>query len=367
MDNNDYKEKPNKISNFLKYTGKIFTETSVMTAQNIIAEAVKGEAASAVINAIAVAIAGALGVPVAAILALPLATGVNTLAGAISKVTIEGLLIDRENTNLSEKEQLRVDDSLVFALLKIRENLNNGLNIRQDDFFSTNVNFQSKAEEIFEGVITKNKIQYQEKKIKFIGNIYANAAFRDDTSVEELHHILEIADRLTYREICILALITTGGKFNTLQEKIGLVFPTEYAYQPGYERGMGDGVTIHPYFEKNSDFYFLNQELKRLNELDLIGQYYWFYPVNVNKISKNLVKNRLPHSVFLYDFSNSANPFAFKLSQLMGLDEVEKNDLDELNKFFVVPVEVTFKSEEDIHKGGYYSSISKPNYLVNNP
>ncbi|MGL4502016.1 MAG: hypothetical protein ACRCU2_23320 [Planktothrix sp.] len=270
--------------------------------------------------------------------------------------------IDR---SLSQKEEERVKISAIYAYEKITKYLQDGRSPRKDDFFDEKINCQSKANEILEGVLTKCKAEYQDKKIKFISNIYANAAFREDTSVDELHHILEIADRLTYREICILAFITKPGGFHsTGEEKIGLIFPSEYAFEPREQNSLVDRWTIYPYFEKSNDFYFLHQELNRLNELNLIGRYYWSYPVDKNKLPTYLRKGTLEHSVFLYDFSQNTHPFAFKLSKIMELDEIEEADLNELRKNIVAPVTLEAKAEKEIL--GINTFVSQPSYLVNN-
>ena len=49
--------------------------------------------------------------------------------------------------------------------------------------------------------------------MKFIGNIFANAAFTN-VSAGTINRVLEIAERMTYRQICLLSLVKQQYKLD---------------------------------------------------------------------------------------------------------------------------------------------------------
>ncbi len=116
------------------------------------------------------------------------------------------VLSDVVDRTLSKREQVRVGAAAAFAIEKMKQYLESGRLLRNDDFFQIANNHRPNAEEIFEGVLLKSKNEHEEKKVRYISNIFANVAFMSDISINEANHILNIADRLTYRQICLLAL-----------------------------------------------------------------------------------------------------------------------------------------------------------------
>lgn len=65
-----------------------------------------------------------------------------------------------------------------YTLYKVKQHIADGKEPRKDGFFESKIDNKPKAEEIFEGILIKSQLQYQEKKIRILSNIFANAAFR---------------------------------------------------------------------------------------------------------------------------------------------------------------------------------------------
>lgn len=130
----------------------------------------------------------------------------EALGVVISKSSIK-LLSDIADRTLSKREKIRIGATAAFALVKIKSYLNAGCTPRDDGFFDTKGKERSDADEIFEGVLLKAKNDHEEKKAKILGNIFANVAFINGFSVGEANHLLQIANDLTYRGMCFLALI----------------------------------------------------------------------------------------------------------------------------------------------------------------
>ncbi len=138
---------------------------------------------------------------------------------------IEKVLNDIANRVLSKREEERVGASSILILKKINGCLKSGCKPRDDDFFSKKVNNRSSADEIFEGVLLKCKNEHEEKKIHFISNIFPNVAFSNEISVGEANHLIQEAQNLTYRKMCILSMLKDKeknegtDKWITLREK----------------------------------------------------------------------------------------------------------------------------------------------------
>lgn len=140
------------------------------------------------------------------------AAGGGALGGAIEK-----LISDVANRHLSKREEIRVGATTVFAISKIKERLEQGSPLRNDGFFEQKDKGRSSAEEVFEGVLLKAKNEHEEKKAKYIANLFVNAAFRKDFSIGQANHLLQIMQGFTYRQICLLALF--GNKVVQLRQK----------------------------------------------------------------------------------------------------------------------------------------------------
>jgi hypothetical protein len=107
---------------------------------------------------------------------------------------------------LGRREKIRIGAAYTFALAKVRENMESGRQIRQDGFFQERPDERTDGEEILEGVLLTAQREHEEKKLKYIGNIFANVAFMPEVSAAQANWLLQRARELTYRQLCILAL-----------------------------------------------------------------------------------------------------------------------------------------------------------------
>lgn len=144
--------------------------------------------------------------------------GAGTFAGAVAGTTL-GEVVKKgigefANRILSSREQLRVESAATHAILKIKQLRDGGFIPRADGFFHQDETDRSDADEIFEGVLLKAKNENQEKKIKYLGNLFANLAFREDTPVSVANFLLKTAEELSYRQFCFLALLNQRGVLN---------------------------------------------------------------------------------------------------------------------------------------------------------
>lgn len=135
--------------------------------------------------------------------------------------------------SMAERQLVRSGAVYSFAVDKIKKNFESGT-MPVDGFFdSDTTNERTTAEELLEAVLVKAKDEYEEKKIKFLGNLYGNIAFRSGFSKQTFNQLINIASNLTYRQYCILAMIKNIEKYNLRQEdyrKQQIYFPAETMY-----------------------------------------------------------------------------------------------------------------------------------------
>lgn len=108
---------------------------------------------------------------------------------------------------LSERERVRVGAGFTFAHAKLVQNIETGLSIRNDGFFHKDYTERSGSDQILEGVLLKCRNEYEEKKCKYISYVYGNVAFMPDVSVAPATYLLQLAEQLTYRQLCVVALV----------------------------------------------------------------------------------------------------------------------------------------------------------------
>ncbi|MDD6793855.1 MAG: hypothetical protein PUE01_00340 [Clostridiaceae bacterium] len=140
---------------------------------------------------------------------------------AITKVADEF-----DTRKLSELESDRVKDVMVLAIKKIENNLFEGKQLRDDNFFSDTLNNRSDGEEIFEAIIISAQRESQKMKLIFYANLLANIGFCKDISSDEAIQIISYAERLSYRQCLLLTAIfmntaqyKTMGNANILADK----------------------------------------------------------------------------------------------------------------------------------------------------
>lgn len=109
---------------------------------------------------------------------------------------------------LSDREKVRIGAVMGYSILKIEEKIKKGEIIRDDDFFNKDYSNRSDADEIYEGIIMSAQREHEEKKIKYLGNMMANLAFDENIDKDQANFYLEISKGLTFRQLCLIRLIS---------------------------------------------------------------------------------------------------------------------------------------------------------------
>jgi hypothetical protein len=125
---------------------------------------------------------------------------------------------------LSEREKTRIGGAIAYAIIAYEKNLAEGKKIRDDGFFEkpsmghaacAEIPFVERpiAEEIIEGVLLASKKEYEERKIPFLGNLLANIAFYSEVNRAQANLLIKLAENLSFRQFCILAVFAQPDKF----------------------------------------------------------------------------------------------------------------------------------------------------------
>lgn len=133
----------------------------------------------------------------------------GAMAGAAAGPVVSGMFRsvaqDFVHRYLSSRERTRASSVLAIAVAKIDEKMRLGYELRHDEFFDGTPGNRSMAEEIAEGVLIAAQRENQEAKIPFLAQLFANTAFRGDIDRATANRLIEMAERLSYRQFCLLA------------------------------------------------------------------------------------------------------------------------------------------------------------------
>lgn len=124
---------------------------------------------------------------------------------------------DYTQRQLSEAESNRVALSIEHINNRISAQIANGKRINSE-FVIDNGKGRKPSVEICEAVLQKCKAEYEEKKIPFISNIFAVAPFILEYSSEEVFYRIMLAEKLTYRQLCMLSMINNSSIIDTLKQ-----------------------------------------------------------------------------------------------------------------------------------------------------
>lgn len=153
------------------------------------------------------AIGGALGFLAAG----PAGAAAGAAVGTVLGKTFTSIGSDIHDSYLSPKEEMRIGAGTAIALSNIKERLESGEIPRSDGFFDDKESKRSDAEDVLEGTLLKCKAAYEERKVKYGGKFFSNLSFRDDIDLNRATYFLQIFEKLTYRQLCLLNIFNRVG------------------------------------------------------------------------------------------------------------------------------------------------------------
>ncbi|MEI4551786.1 hypothetical protein [Pseudoalteromonas spongiae] len=143
---------------------------------------------------------GATGAALGFLAAGPAGAAAGGAVGAIIQQTGD-VVADFAGRTLSHRESVRAAGATSLSLEKIQNKFDAGLALRNDDFFRMRIGYRPRAEDIFEAMMLKSKNQYEEHKVYFYANLFANACFDDSLSADTVSWFMLVLDKLTFSHI----------------------------------------------------------------------------------------------------------------------------------------------------------------------
>lgn len=134
--------------------------------------------------------------------------------GALIAVGVASVIKEVAARHLAPRELTRVSAAAAFATERIGARLIAGFNPRSDGFFDGTRNIRSPSEELLEAVLLKARDAFEEKKVRYIGLFYANVVFADYVSPQTAHLLLKQLERLSFRQLCLLAFVGSRGSLD---------------------------------------------------------------------------------------------------------------------------------------------------------
>jgi hypothetical protein len=147
----------------------------------------------------------------------PVGAIIGGAAGTILGHVLKNIGDDYAVRFLSPSEQMRIGGVIIYTMNKVEENLKKGMKLREDDFFREKPGNRSSAKEIAEGILFAAQREYEEKKIRFYGNLLANLGFTTLTRAQA-NLCLRTGERLSYRQLVLLAIFGQHSKFQLRQK-----------------------------------------------------------------------------------------------------------------------------------------------------
>jgi hypothetical protein len=96
------------------------------------------------------------------------------------------------------------------AAAAIARRLESGELPRADEFFDQDRNDRAAAEELLEGVLQAAADAYEERKVPFLGTLYAAIAFDESIGRAYANLLIRSARRLSFRQLVVLAVLWEG-------------------------------------------------------------------------------------------------------------------------------------------------------------
>lgn len=215
------------------------------------------------------------------------------VGGAFITPIIRNQICESLQWVLSNKQKRKVYATANMVCSEVDAKISKGQSVRTDDFFNTKYNNlinveESPASKLLEGTLLKAKEEYDSKKLPYFSFLTSNIFFAPNISESKAFVLLEILDRLSYRQLCALSIFY---KKNTLpvgrwETRLKASPHLQNYYDIAYEFiSLKDSLLIEQYFPNGgmgigiSDYritsigkeLFLTANLSNLNNQDVSG------------------------------------------------------------------------------------------------
>jgi hypothetical protein len=141
----------------------------------------------------------------------PLAALGGSALGVLVQKTVLRLGDEFEQRHLGPREKARAGAALYWALTEINKRLEDGEAPREDGFFDDDARRgRARADELLEAILVRAQRDHEERKVRHLGALYAAIVFNPAISATDADYLIEVASRLTYHQLILLALFHSG-------------------------------------------------------------------------------------------------------------------------------------------------------------
>ena len=143
---------------------------------------------------------------------------IGTVVGSRIEETFNLISEEMQKRQLAPFEERKVVTTATFAVIRIQDLLDDGKEMRKDDFFEDYQGNRNASEEVFEHTLIIAKKEYDEMKLMFLGYLFAGILFDSTISKDEANKLLELGGTLSYRQIKLISLFSQNHK----KDEIGM-------------------------------------------------------------------------------------------------------------------------------------------------
>lgn len=199
---------------------------------------------------------------------IPDPTGIIPNSIGVLITTAGETIADTLDRNMSQQEVIRTNKAYVYFVEKLENNLNQGLKIRDDEFFRSPVGYRKPAEELFEGMLIKSRNQYEEAKVEFFSNLYANGCVDKTLSPQMISLFILILDRLSFNHLDVLNRFEILGQESLWQSNDVYDLQKENPLLPTCIEELKNLNLIAPAFWGDSPLIITNLGKKFINSIE---------------------------------------------------------------------------------------------------
>ena len=123
-----------------------------------------------------------------------------------------------DNRSMGPRDRARVGAVCALGAAEIVERINAGEQLREDGFFEEGEAGRSDAEEIWESLLSKCQREASERKLPYMGHLFASLAFDESVGLDMAHLCISEAERLSYRQLCMLRIFAAEDSLDLRSE-----------------------------------------------------------------------------------------------------------------------------------------------------
>ena len=228
---------------------------------------------------------------------------------------------------LSRRETVKIGSAMFYAIEKINTYLKNGYSPQYADL-SASIDTRSGINEILEGILLKSSKEHEEKKLKILGNIFANTCFLEGTTFRDANLAINLVNNMTYTKLCILSLF---AKLFRMPERT--LLDTNFVER--FKNPLESNIF--------NDLLLLLFEIKNLFDNNLINQAE-NNQENSTISSDEIISEGYPSVLGLYEIIPSnlrLTSLGKKIALILSLEDIPDSDISSLYILLSEPSQVT--------------------------